>query len=78
MNKISYNYSIIIPFSNCTELRKTACKSIPVRKDCLIIVVDNAQTPIGTNATICIGNSNIEHYVSSPTKGAGCTINEGM
>lgn len=78
MNKMSYNYSVIIPFRNCTELLKTACNSIPVRKDIQIIVVDNAQTPIGTNATICFENPNIEYYVSSPTKGAGCARNEGM
>lgn len=78
MNEFQYNYSVIIPFRNCTDLLRIACDSIPVRDDIQIIVVDNAKCPIGATAIKSFGNPHIEYYTSSPVKGAGCARNEGM
>lgn len=72
------NYSVIIPFRDCTDFLRVACGSIPVRDDIQIIVVDNAQKPIGADAITNFGNANIEYYTSSPAKGAGCARNEGL
>ena len=78
MNEFLYNYSVIIPFRNCTDLLRIACDSIPVRDDIQIIVVDNAEEPIGATAIKKFRNPHIEYYTSSPVKGAGCARNEGM
>lgn len=72
------NYSVIIPFRDCTDLLRKACESIPERRDIQVIVVDNAMCPIGEDATKSFNRSNIEYYTSSPSKGAGCARNEGM
>lgn len=73
-----FNYTVIIPFRDCTGFLRKACSSIPVRDDIQVIVVDNAQNPIGENALIDFDNPNIEYYTSSPVKGAGCARNEGL
>ncbi|MEA4886688.1 MAG: glycosyltransferase family 2 protein [Bacteroides graminisolvens] len=73
-----YNYSVIIPFRDCTDFLRIACASIPRREDLQIIVVDNAQHPIGADGISDFNNPNIEYYTSSPTMGAGCARNEGM
>lgn len=75
---MQFNYSVIIPFRDCTNLLHVACNSIPVRDDIQVIVVDNAKIPIGTDAIKGFGNPNIEYYTSSSVKGAGCARNEGM
>lgn len=75
---MQYNYSIIIPFRDCTNLLHIACNSIPVRDDIQIIAVDNAKEPIGEDTIKSFGNFHIEYYTSSPVKGAGCARNEGM
>lgn len=71
-------YSIIIPFRDCVNFLRNACNSIPTRPDIQVIVVDNAQEPIGCNAIRDFDNPNVEYYTSSPTKGAGCARNEGL
>lgn len=78
MNECQYNYSVIIPFRNCTDLLRIACDSIPVRDDVQIIAVDNAKDPIGATVIKGLGNPHIEYYISSPVKGAGCARNEGL
>lgn len=55
-----------------------ACDSIPVREDIQIIVIDNAQNPIGADAIKSFNNPNIIYLTSSPTKGAGCARNAGL
>lgn len=75
---MKFNYSVIIPFRDCTDFLHIACSSIPNRDDIQIIVVDNAQNPIGTDAIKKFEKIKIEYYISSPTKGAGCARNEGL
>lgn len=75
---LKYNYSVIIPFRDCTDFLRVACASIPVRDDVQVIVVDNAKEPIGAEAIISFNNPHIEYYTSSPFKGAGCARNEGL
>lgn len=75
---MNFNYSVIIPFRDCTDFLYIACSSIPNRDDIQIIVVDNAQNPIGADAIKNFGKNKIEYYISSPTKGAGCARNEGL
>lgn len=75
---MKYNYTIIIPFRDCTETLRIACDSIPVREDIQVIVVDNAQNPIGAGVIADFKNPQIEYLTSSPTKGAGCARNVGL
>lgn len=75
---MNINYSVIIPFRDCLEMLRTACSSIPNRDDIQVIVVDNALTPIGSEALADFPNKNLMYLISSPTKGAGCARNVGM
>lgn len=75
---MQYNYSVIIPFRDCTDMLQIACNSIPKRDDIQVIVVDNASIPLGKEVVNDFGNPNIEYYTSSPKKGAGCARNEGL
>lgn len=74
-----HNYSIIIPFRDCTDLLAKACRSIPVREDIQILVIDNSDTPVGKE---CMSKfnlaNNITYLTSSPFKGAGCARNVGL
>lgn len=75
---MNIKFSVIIPFRDCTDLLRKACESIPDRSDIQVIVVDNAECPIGDEVIKTFNLSNIEYYTSSPVKGAGCARNEGM
>lgn len=75
---MKYNYTVIIPFRDCTDMLRKACASIPVRNDIQIIVIDNAQNTIGADTIKEFGNPNILYLTSSPTKGAGCARNVGL
>lgn len=75
---MKYNYSVIIPFRDCTDMLRVACASIPVRDDIQIIVIDNAQNPIGADVVKSFNNPNILYLTSSPTRGAGCARNVGL
>ncbi len=75
---MKHNYSVIIPFRDFDNALKKACNSIPNRDDIQIIIVDNSTNLLDNCTIMQLGNSNIEYYKSSPTKGAGCARNEGM
>lgn len=75
---MKYNYTVIIPFRDCTDTLRIACNSIPVRDDIQVIVIDNAQCPIGADAIKDFNNPDILYLTSSPLKGAGCARNVGL
>lgn len=80
MGRLSFNYSIIIPHKNIPELLIRCIKSIPVRDDIQVIVVDdnsdNANTYIEKYPEL--SRPNLEIYFTKEGKGAGYARNVGL
>lgn len=77
-NKI--NYSIIIPHKNTPELLRRCLKSIPVRDDVKVIVVDDNSDPDKVDFSDFPGldHPNTEVYLTKEGKGAGYARNVGL
>lgn len=74
------NYSIIIPHYNTPDLLGRCIKSIPLRDDVQIIVVDD-DSPGNENYLTSIPEltrSGVEYYVTKAGKGAGHARNVGL
>lgn len=74
----AHNYSVIIPFRDCTELLEKACGSVPDRDDIQVLTVDNSPHPVGADVVSGFGRKNVTYLTSSPEKGAGCARNVGL
>jgi len=74
----NYNYTVIIPYRDTFNLLQKAIESIPDRKDIQIIVVDNSIEPISVDCLPQKAFSQLEFFISDPTKGAGRARNVGI
>ena len=76
----NYNFSIIIPHKNITDLLQRCLDSIPSREDIQIIVVDDNSNPekVDFNRFPGAGRANVEVYFDKSGKGAGRARNIGL
>lgn len=74
----AHNYSVIIPFRDCTALLEKACCSVPDRDDIQILAIDNSPEPVGEEVIAGFNRPGITYLTSSPAKGAGCARNVGL
>ena len=74
----AHNYSVIIPFRDCTALLEKACSSVPDRDDIQILAIDNSPEPVGEEVVAAFNRPGITYLTSSPAKGAGCARNVGL
>ncbi len=72
-----YNYSVIIPHSNSLDTLERAVRSVPLRKDIQIIVIDNSPSKINPTIVHDMNNNAIVLY-SDSLKGAGHARNVGL
>mgnify|MGYP000907452084 CR=1 FL=1 len=74
------NYSIIIPHKNIPELLSRCLKSIPVRDDVQVIVVDDNSdlNKVDFENFPGLNNPNTEIYFTKEGKGAGYARNVGL
>lgn len=74
------NYTVIIPHYNTPELLVRCIKSIPVRDDVQIIVIDDYSTDADTylERYPILQRQGVEFYKSTSEKGAGSARNEGL
>src|SRR5690554_2433886 len=78
--KTSINYSIIIPHKNIPELLDRCLKSIPIRDDVQVIVVDDNSDPDKVDFFEFPGlnRHNTDVYFTKEKKGAGYARNVGL
>ena len=73
-----YNYSIVIPHKNCSELLKRCLKSSPVRDDLQVIVVDDNSDRVDFDAFPGLNEPNVRVVFDKTGLGAGHARNVGM
>ena len=73
-------FSILIPHKNRPQLLERAIHSVPKRDDVQIIVVDDNSDPeiVDFECFPCIGEENVEIYLTKEGKGAGYARNVGL
>lgn len=75
---MSYNYSVIVPYSDRYPLLLKAVESIPDREDIQVIIVDNAPQPLPQSRVPVKERATVTFTTSSPAKGAGHARNIGL
>lgn len=72
-----YDFTVIIPFRDCTELLERAINSIPNNKQIQILAIDNGLVPL-KNDYFAHQRINVEILYADNTKGAGHARNVGL
>lgn len=75
-----YNYSIIVPHYNIPKLLKRLLKSIPIRKDLQVIVVDDCSPDFVISELEAMKSlfANVEWYSTGTNGGGGKARNVGL
>ena len=72
------NYSIIIPHKNSFNELVNALKSIPIRDDIEVLIIDNSSTQIKSKDIECLRKNKIKLFFSDKHLGAGHARNIGL
>lgn len=76
-NKL-FQYAIVIPHYNSSQLLKRMINTIPERDDIQIVVVDDDSTPLEKDKLQDIRHKNLEIVYLKENSGAGFARNEGL
>lgn len=75
-----FNYTVIIPHKNCSDLLQRCLDSIPYREDIQVIVVDDNSdaSKVDFDRFPGLDKPNVEVYFTKEGKGAGYARNVGL
>lgn len=76
---MKFNYCVIIPYKNLSDLLETAIKSIPIRDDIQIVVVDdNSHIKLKEDDCEFLKRDSLSYVYTTEGKGAGFARNVGI